>query len=133
MKIQVKDIMSAPVVTTTIDSEVAYARELMERKDVSAIPVVEMGEGFIKVRGLVTLYDLSGISDEDMYITEIMSTDIRVVPPDMDVVQAASVMVEHGIHHLIVMDTKGIMGILSSMDFVRLVAEKKLLPSSTVY
>lgn len=133
MKIQVKDIMSAPVVTTTIDSEVAYVRELMERKDVSAIPVVEMGEGFIKVRGLLTLYDLSGVTDEDMYVTEIMSTDIRVVPPDMDAAQAASVMVDHGIHHLIVMDTEGIMGILSSMDYVRLVAEKKLLPSSAAY
>ncbi len=133
MKIQVKDIMSAPVVTTTIDSNIGYTRELMERKDVSAIPVVEMGQEFIKVRGLVTLYDLSGISDEELPVTEIMTREIRVIPPEMEVAKAASVMLDHGIHHLVVMNTEGIMGILSSLDFVRLVAEKKLRPSSAAY
>lgn len=126
MKVPVKEFMSQPVVTTTVDSNVAYVRELMERKDVSAIPVVELREGYLKVRGIVTRYDLSGITDERLPVTEVMSDELQVISSDTPAIKAASLMIEHGIHHLVVMEKGRLSGIVSSMDFVRLFSEKKL-------
>ncbi len=126
MKVPVKEFMSSPVVTTTIDSNVAYVRELMERKDVSAIPVIEMREGYLKVRGIVTRFDLTGITDERTPVTEIMTDELQVVTPDVSAIDAANRMVEYGIHHLLVMESGRLAGMVSSMDFVRLLSEKKM-------
>ena len=124
MNTSVKDLMSTPVVTTTIDAHVGYARELMERKDVSAIPVIELGDGHMEIRGILSLYDLSGVVDESIPVTEIMSTTVQVIEPDMSAAEAATVMVNHGIHHLVVMNGGRIVGMLSSLDFVRLISEQ---------
>ena len=126
MKIQVQEFMSSPVVTTTIDSNVAYVRELMERKDVSAIPVLELAGEYMELRGIVTLFDLSGITDESIPVTEVMTDAVQVVSPDTSAVRAANLMTDHGIHHLVVMEKGRIIGMLSSMDFVRLISEKKM-------
>lgn len=117
--------MSSPVVTTTVDSNVAYVRELMERKDVGAIPVVEQAEGHIKLRGIITRYDLCGILNESTPVTEIMSDQVQEIHPDSSAFRAANLMTDHGIHHLVVKDHDRIVGIISTMDFVRLVSEKK--------
>ena len=41
------------------------------------------------------------------------------VPPDASVAEVARLMVEAGIHHVVVQDGGGIKGVVSSMDFVR--------------
>jgi CBS domain-containing protein len=132
MKIQVKEFMSAPVVTTTPDSNVAYVRELMERKGVNAIPVVEMSAENISVRGIVTTSDLLGVTDESKPVREVMSTNIRVITPEITAGQAANIMTDQDIHHLVVMENGRLTGMVSSMDFVRLVSEKKLRSFASV-
>jgi CBS domain-containing protein len=129
MAVKVKDFMSAPVVTTTIDADAAYARELMERKDVSAIPVIELEEEHMEIRGILSLYDLTGIGDESIPVTEIMSTIVQIVDPEMRATDAATVMINHGIHHLVVMNRGRIVGMLSSLDFVRLIADEAVDPA----
>ena len=125
MRVQVKDFMSAPVVTTTTDSDVAYARELMERKNVSAIPVVDLGEK-ISVRGIVTRHDICGVSDESTPVVELMTNKILTVSSDTSAQAAANRMLRNQVHHLVVMEEDRIVGMLSSMDFVRLVAEQQV-------
>ena len=41
MEFKVKDLMKSPLVTTPKTSTIDYVRELMERKNIQAIPVVE--------------------------------------------------------------------------------------------
>ncbi|MDB5843173.1 MAG: putative signal-transduction protein with domain, partial [Polaromonas sp.] len=41
------------------------------------------------------------------------------VPPDASVAEVARLMVEAGIHHVVVRDGSAIRGVVSSMDFVR--------------
>ncbi len=117
--------MSTPVVTTTIDSNVSYARELMERKNVNAIPVVDLGEQ-IHIRGIVTSKDIFGIPDESIPVTEVMSTDIFTVGSNSSIQAAAEMMFRNKIHHLVVMEDGRLVGMVSSMDFVRLIAEEQL-------
>ena len=54
MATTVEKIMASPVVTTTLDSTTGYVRELMERKHVSAIPIVALEDETINLLGIVT-------------------------------------------------------------------------------
>ncbi|KAA3633894.1 MAG: CBS domain-containing protein [Bacteroidetes bacterium] len=119
----VEQIMAAPVVTTTLDSTTGYVRELMERKQVSAIPIVELDGDNINLKGIVTTSDLRGIKDESTEVDIIMSRLIESVSRDTPIKTAAKKMLEHDMHHLVVMEEGKIVGIVSSMDFVRVVSE----------
>lgn len=125
MRIQVKNFMVNPVVTTTIDSKLSYVRELMERKEVSAIPVIEMQGKLISIRGIVTKTDWYGIRDEGIPAEKLMTKKVHVITKDASAQAAATMMLRHEVHHLVVMEEGNIIGIISSMDFVRLVAEQK--------
>ncbi len=125
MRVQVKDFMITPVVSTTIKSNVGYVRELMERKEVNAIPVVEVN-GEINIRGMVTSTDLRGISDESISVEEVMSKKVHVVSRNSSAQSAANMMVRHSVHHLLVMNKGEIIGMISSFDFVKLVAKHNL-------
>lgn len=127
MKIQqVKDLMTSPVVTAEVGVDVAFIRELMERKNVSAIPIVEVNEGEIDVKGIVTATDLRGIKDETIRATEIMTKNVQVIPKRTSVQAAAAAMLRNGVHHLVILDKGHLIGIISSLDFTKLVAEQKV-------
>ena len=123
MKKTVKDIMTAPVITTTINATTAKVREVMERKQVNAIPIVRIMEGEkVQIEGIVTTSDLRGITDETTPVDLIMSSHIESVEKDASISVAAKKMVEKDMHHLIVMDDDRVVGIISSMDFVKMKA-----------
>lgn len=122
MLIKVKDFMRAPVITTVKDSPVAYVRELMDRKGVNAIPIVAMN-GAVDVEGIVTSSDLLFAEDDDMPVRKIMTKKILSVTRDTDAQTAARLMLDKDIHHLLVIEDDHIQGIISAMDFVRLVAK----------
>lgn len=121
MRIQVKDFMTIPVVTTVPERDVAFVRELMERKEVHAIPIVEYN-GDIEIKGIITATDLIGIPDETIQAKDVMSTKLMTVSPEMEAREAARLMLDKGIHHLIVLKDDQVAGMVSAMDFVRLVA-----------
>lgn len=133
MRIQVNDIMKSPVVTVVVDSDAKYVRELMERKEVNAIPVVELeAEDKITIRGIITNTDLrSGVADETP-VELLMTKKVHVVSKNASVQAAAKMMLRHDVHHLVVMEDGRITGMLSSMDFVRVVAEKPAISFSKV-
>ena len=130
MRIQVKDFMSVPVYTTVAGTSVSYIRELMERKSVHAIPIVEVNEEEvqeeIKIRGIITNTDLRGITDEETLVDDLMTEQVHVVSKNANAQSAAGMMLRHRVHHLVVMDEGRIIGMLSAMDFVRLVADHEL-------
>ena len=51
-----------------------------------------------------------------------MTTKTYVVSPNSGAKDAAKMMEKHHIHHLVVMDEGQVVGIISSMDFVKLYA-----------
>ncbi|QLG29649.1 CBS domain-containing protein (plasmid) [Halorarum halophilum] len=63
---------------------------------------------------------------DDIFVARLMSSDLRTVTPDTLVEEAAGTMLEHGIGSVIVVDDDGgLAGILTSTDFVRIVAERR--------
>jgi len=63
---------------------------------------------------------------DDIFVARIMSTDLRTVSPDTLVEDAAELMLDSGVGSVLVVDEwNGLCGILTSTDFVRIVANQQ--------
>jgi len=63
---------------------------------------------------------------DDIFVARLMSTDLTTVEPDTLVEDAANVMLEEAIGSVVAVDDDGhLEGILTTTDFVRIVAERK--------
>lgn len=62
---------------------------------------------------------------DDIFVARLMSADPITVTPDTLVEEAANVMLEHDIGSVVVVDDGEVEGILTSTDFVKIVAERK--------
>ena len=128
MRIQVKDIMSTAVFTATPDSSVGAIREVMKKKGIHAVPIIEFSKlpthTETKIRGIVTATDLCCEIDNKRTLREIMDpTIVHVIPETTNVKSAAKMMLKHNVHHIVVMNDGLIVGMISSLDFVKIVAE----------
>ena len=131
MRIQVKDFMSTPVITATGENTVREIRSLMEKKEIHAIPIIayskDLSHADMVIRGIVTATDISKEVDDSTTVEDIMtSSSVHVVHVDSSAKAAAKTILRHKVHHLVVMDDGEIVGMISSLDFVKLVAEHTL-------
>lgn len=63
---------------------------------------------------------------DDIFVARLMTSDLHTVAPDTLVEDAARVMLGNGIGSVVVVDDdRQLQGILTSTDFVRIVAERK--------
>jgi CBS domain-containing protein len=130
MKVQVKDFMSSPVLTAVERDTVGEVRFKMKNKRIHAIPIVEMinklPEFDIVIKGIVTATDLSDNLADNTIIGNIKTSNVHVIHKDSSAKAAAKMMLKHKVHHLVVMDEGEITGMVSSLDFVRLVEQYAL-------
>lgn len=131
MRIQVKDFMSSPVTIALENNSVKEIRELMKLKGFNAVPVIQNPKqspnAEVTLTGIITATDLSKEKDDTSIIKNIMtSTRVFVTHKDSSAQSAAKMMLKHNVHHMVVMDNGKIIGMISSLDFVKLVAEYSL-------
>ena len=130
MRIQVKDFMSSPVTTAVAQSTVKEIRNLMKKQDIHAVPIVEYAKQLpnmeVTIKGIVSSSDLNQKIGSKHTIEDIMTTKVHIAHPDSSAQAAANMMMKHHVHHIVVMEDGKIIGMLSSMDFVKLVAEHTL-------
>jgi CBS domain-containing protein len=131
MSLQVKDFMSSPVTTAMGDETILEIRTLMNEKGIHAIPIISYSNDTIKVettiQGIITATDISKEVSDDANIEDVMTkTTVHVVHTDSSAQAAAKMMLKHKVHHMVVMDEGKVKGIISSLDFVKLVAEYSL-------
>ena len=70
---------------------------------------------------------------EDVFVARLMSTDLHTVTPDTLVEDAAAVLLENDISSVLVVDDGGsLVGILTSTDFVDIVAKSRPKAETTV-
>ncbi|GGM65596.1 CBS domain-containing protein [Halarchaeum rubridurum] len=70
---------------------------------------------------------------EDVFIARVMTAGATTVTPETSVEEAAQVMLDQGIGSVVVVDEEGrLAGILTTTDFVRIVAERQPKDESTV-
>lgn len=127
MRVQVKDFMSSPVTTVVEKNTVREVRVIMKRQGIHAVPVISYSKQFpdyrVTIQGIVTATDLNREMDGNTSVEEIMTPNVHIIHQDSSAKAAAKMMLKHKVHHLIVMDNGKISGMISSLDFVKLVAK----------
>jgi IMP dehydrogenase len=115
-KATVGEYMTRDVATVSPDDTVAsVARRIAESDGHNGFPVTN-GR---KVVGFVTARDLL-LADEEAPIFTVMTEDLIVAHPEMDVNDAARVILRSGIRKLPVVDDAGnLVGIISNTDVIR--------------
>ena len=113
---KVKEYMTREVQTVAPTDTVAdVGRRIKESEGHNGFPVAQSR----KVEGFVTASDLLLVDDEAPIFT-VMTEDIIVAHPEMDVIDAARVILRSGIQKLpVVDDADNLVGIISNTDVVR--------------
>lgn len=148
--LKIKDIMTRDVVSATPDMTLRNAMELLSERHVSGAPVVAGG----KVVGIFSASDLlaflADLDDttpsltfrrrrgrtiplEDVTVDEVMTRKIQSLPPDCSVDEAAVLMGDRQIHRVLVMQGDVLLGIISTSDVAKAVAEHRIKSRTYVF
>ena len=120
--VKLADLMSDHVILAKANYNVRSVSELMERHKIRAIPVVDSNSDRI-VRGIVTSTDLGRVSADDAAVETVMSAAVRTMSPLGEARDAARIMRKHHIHHIVVTEDDQVVGIVSSLDLLKLVED----------
>lgn len=105
----VRDIMNPKLLYIRDGDRLVLARRQILRFGVTAVPVLDDQHRPV---GVVSLRDLAEEEDQIK-----VSAPVKTVREDADVTEAGKQMVEEGLHHLVVVDGKGVaVGMVSSID-----------------
>ena len=114
----VADLMTDDLITVTTDDSVDNARDLVLSLGIHALPVTE-GDAVV---GILTTSDLSDDWPADELVGSVMSAPVYRISPQATVREAADEMLTHSVHHLIVENKGGTIGLISSFDLLRAIS-----------
>jgi PAS domain S-box-containing protein len=110
-------IMSFPVETVCSDLSVLEASEIMSRKRVKRLPVMQAG----KLTGIVTQTDLvRTLTSYGLWrdVSEIMSRDVAAIQGTASVAEAARIMTAREISCIVVLKDEQVTGVLTEKDLL---------------
>jgi acetoin utilization protein AcuB len=134
-QMRVRDCMTVDPMTVGPRDSLQKAIELLRRRDIRSIPVVEED----KLIGIVTDRDIRQVApayplfrDEEeirryterLAVTAAMTADPMTISPDAPLVQAAKVLETYRISSLPVVDGETLVGMISVMDLLRAFVEQ---------
>jgi CBS domain-containing protein len=118
----ISSLMTFPVRSVGMDDKVADIESLMTRQDLSWVPVVEPGGAAV---GVVTRSDLLQFHARRRDPAEVAAWLICSYKPisveaTATVGEVANLMLQRKLHHVVVTRNGSMVGVVSSLDFVRL-------------
>ena len=121
MQVHIKDIMSEEVTTIEADSSVEQCETMMINTNRRCVPVVD--DSGICV-GVLSHSDILRVrnSKQDVakvQVMDIMSRHVISVSPHCSVDDCMELMIENGIHHVLVLTNKRVSGIVSVIDIIQ--------------
>jgi signal-transduction protein with cAMP-binding, CBS, and nucleotidyltransferase domain len=113
------EIMMNKLETVDESDNAQHAARKMNNSDVSSLLVVKGGNaiGIITERDLVRRVCAGDESSRNVIIQSIMSTPLITVDSNYQLRDAANVMIQKKVRHLLVVDEHGAKGIISTSDF----------------
>ena len=116
------------VVSITPDTSVFDALKVMSEKNIGAVLVMEDEElvGIFSERDYARKVILAGRSSKTTEVKELMTCKVYCIDPSRTIQDVMELMNEHRFRHVPVMESKKVIGVLSSGDVMRgVVAEQK--------
>ncbi|MFH2111972.1 MAG: CBS domain-containing protein [Candidatus Bathyarchaeota archaeon] len=120
----VREAMSSPVISIHEDASVVELADTMKTQRVGAIIVVNKQSkpvGIVTERDIVTRVVAGGRTPKAVIAKEIMSSPLRMVEPDMKLMDVMSLMDKLNVRRLGVIYKGDLVGIVSDRDIIRLV------------
>lgn len=119
---KVKDFMTNDISYATTDAKVSDVAKMMQDNNVGSIPICNSNNelvGIITDRDIV-LRNVANKKDANQTcVTEIMSTDVITVEPEMDIYKVSRLMAEKQIRRIPVVKDKKIVGLVTIGDLAK--------------
>lgn len=121
MSTQISSLMNRQVHVIDMDDTVAQVEALFAREGLTWAPVVEGKRAMLGVISAADLLQFHARQQDAHTVKawQLCTYKPITVPQDVLASDVARLMVERNIHHVVVIDSTGIAGVVSSMDFVR--------------
>lgn len=122
------DVKGHDVWTIDPDATVYHALERLAEKDIGALVVTEGDAlaGVFSERDYARKVALHGRASKETLVRQVMTPDVITVTPDQPIDDCMSLMTEHRIRHLPVMEAGEIVGVISIGDVVKeVIAEQE--------
>ena len=121
---QVRDIMTTSVITIHRDSSIGNVDDIFVAQKISGAPVItDLGDvvGFVSKSDIIR-FNSTGEDPAYVRVHEITHPQVISIPVSASIAEAADKILDEHVHHLVVVDEKDMVGLLSSLDFVEIVA-----------
>ena len=117
----ISSLMQRQVWTIDMDDTVAEVERLFAREGLSWAPVLESKRTIVGVIGTSDLlqFHAQGQDPSAMRAWQLCTYKPITARPDTPASEVARLMIDQGIHHVVVTDGEDIAGVVSSLDFVR--------------
>ncbi|MDD1673841.1 MAG: CBS domain-containing protein [Methanomicrobiales archaeon] len=117
----VHDFMTKDVVSVEIPGNRDDILKIMKRTGISGVPVLKNKE----IIGIITRKDLLTKPDETQ-IGLLMTPDPITISPDVDLQEAAKLLITHHVRRLPVVEDRILIGLLSVADLINAIAQMKI-------
>lgn len=130
MTTQLKDFASSVVAVVEPETSALVVAQVMRRHHVGALVVIDAVEksrpvGIVTDRDLVLELMAEGLDPAVFTAGDIMSVDLVLASPDMDVMDAVQLMNAHQLRRLVIADDAGrLVGIVTMEDVLGLLARE---------
>ena len=124
---EVREGMTTDVVTVTPDQTLGQAARCMAERNCGSVVVLdpeELAPGILTERDLLRAV-AAGRSPEHERVVDHVTLDVTFAEPDWSLERAARAMIRGGFRHLIVLEDRQPVGIVSMRDIVRRWAEDR--------
>jgi len=117
----VKDVMVEEVITVEPDTKVRDAVELMNENEIGCLIIAKNGKpvGIITERDILKKIVCQSKNPELMRVSEIMSKPLLVGQVDMDLGDAARLMLKKNVKKLPIVNGEKLVGLITLTDIVR--------------
>lgn len=125
-ELRVRDVMNRNVLGVSEEFSLRTAAKTMVEKGINSLVVWPADEG--EPYGIVTSSDLvdamaSGSDFDERRVADFRTTPLVLVTPGVKTWDAARLMARQNLRHLVVFNGRKVVGILSSFDLLKAVAE----------
>ena len=117
---QIKELIGEQLYVAQLDDTCQTLAERMDVLDVHALPVVDEDR---RPLGFVSSSDLTPDLPSDTAIADVMTDQVYSIDIDDAAKEAARMMRDLGVHHLVVTERDAAVGIVSSFDLLRVIEE----------
>jgi len=119
-ELQVRNFMTPDVVSVEIPGNRDDVLKILKRTGISGVPVLKEG----KLVGIITRKDMLRKAEETQ-LGLLMTRNPVTIRPDATLADAATLIIEHRVRRLPVVEDKALVGILSVADLITAIAQQK--------